>query len=246
MELQPSLSVIKGKIIRLTKGNYEDETNYDVSPVDVTRHFEEHGVEKVHLVDLEGAKRGAAINFDTLGLIKGYTSLKVNFAGGIHTDGDLLKAFESGADSVTAATVAVYQPTLFSAWIMSYGREKIHLGADALNDLIRVGGWQKGTEITVFNHVERFYNRGLKYVKTTDIARDGLMEGPAFKLYEALIKRFPNLKVYASGGIRHMDDIRQLEQLGVHGVIFGKAYYEGKITLKEIETYLASQRGIGS
>ena len=235
MILTPSITVINGKTIRLTKGDFSQEKLYEDTPLDVARKFEDHGIKRIHLVDLEGAKQGRLVNYPLLETISGYTDLNINFSGGLHTDGDLNKAFESGASSVTTATIAVYNKELFASWLMSYGREKLALGADSLNGLIRVGGWQKGTKIDLFDHIGYFYERGLKYVKTTDISRDGALEGPAFDLYKQIIERFPDISVFASGGVRGIDDLKKLRDTGVHGVIFGKAYYEGKITLKEIE-----------
>ncbi len=237
MLLVPSITVINGKTIRLTKGDFSKEKLYEDTPLDVARKFEDHGIKRIHLVDLEGAKAGRLMNYPLIETITGYTNLDVNFSGGLHTDGDLNKAFESGADSVTTATIAVYNQDLFSSWLMSYGREKIALGADIYNGFIRVGGWQKDTKIDLFDHISYFYDRGLKYVKTTDISRDGALEGPSFDLYKEIIKRFPDICMFASGGVRSIEDLEKLKDTGVYGVVFGKAYYEGKISLKEIEKF---------
>ena len=237
MLLVPSISVIKGRTIRLMQGDYTKEKVYDMSPLDVAEQFEDNGITRIHLIDLEGAKKGTPVNYPTLEMIAGHTNLKVNFAGGLHTDGDILKAFEYGAESVAAATIAVYYKELFTNWIMSYGREKISMSADALDGIIKVGGWQKDTKVELEDHIEYFYDRGLKYLKTTDISKDGALEGPTFKLYERLTKRFPELSIFASGGVRHMDDIKRLEDTGVYGVIFGKAFYEGHITLDELAQF---------
>ncbi|WP_421874743.1 HisA/HisF-related TIM barrel protein [Marinoscillum sp.] len=237
MLLVPSISVIKGRTIRLSQGDYTKEKHYDKSPLDVAEQFADHGISRIHLIDLEGAKKGTPVNYPTLEMIAGHTDLRVNFAGGLHTDGDILKAFEYGAESVAAATIAVYNKELFANWIMSYGREKISLSADALDGMIKVGGWQKDTKIELEDHIEFFYDRGLKYLKTTDISKDGVLEGPAFKLYERLTQRFPELCIFASGGVRHMDDIKKLQDIGVYGVIFGKAFYEGQITLQELAQF---------
>ncbi|MEQ9305601.1 MAG: HisA/HisF-related TIM barrel protein, partial [Marinoscillum sp.] len=198
--------------------------------------FADHGISRIHLIDLEGAKKGTPVNYPTLEMISGHTDLKINFAGGLHTDGDIIKSFEFGAESIAAATIAVYNKELFANWLMSYGREKVSLSADTLNGVIKVGGWQKDTKIRLEEHIEYFYDRGLKYLKTTDISKDGVMEGPSFKLYEQLTKRFPELCIFASGGVRNTDDIKQLRELGLYGVIFGKAFYEGNITLKDLES----------
>lgn len=240
MRLVPSISVIGGRTARLTQGDYKSEKVYDVSPLDVAEQFADHGITRIHLIDLDGAKKGTPVNYPTLELIAGHTDLKINFAGGLHTDGDILKALEFGAESITAATIAVYNKELFSNWIMSYGREKIALGADALNGLIKVGGWQKDTKLPLDEHISYFYDRGLKYLKTTDISRDGIMEGPSFELYERLLKTYPELCIFASGGVRNLDDMKRLHDMGVYGVIFGKAFYEGRITLKDLEGFIAT------
>ncbi len=239
MQLVPSITVLKGRTARLKRGDYKNEKVYDVSPLDVAMQFEEHGIKRVHLVDLDGARKGALVNSSTLEMISGYTDLKVNFAGGIHTDGDLTKALEYGAESVTAATIAVYNKDLFSSWIMSYGRERVALGADSLDGVIRVGGWQKETKIKLIDHISTFYRIGLKYLKTTDINRDGALEGPAIEMYKDIIKEFPDLCLFASGGVRNMDDIKRLQDAGLYGVIFGKSFYEGNITLSQIDSFVA-------
>ncbi|MEM9325033.1 MAG: 1-(5-phosphoribosyl)-5-[(5-phosphoribosylamino)methylideneamino] imidazole-4-carboxamide isomerase [Bacteroidota bacterium] len=240
MQLVPSISVRKGLTIRLKQGDFNQETLYDESPLDFAKRFEDHGIKLIHLVDLDGAQQGRLINYPILETIAAYTDLNINFSGGLHTDGDLNKAFESGAHSATSATIAVYDRELFASWLMSYGREKIALGADILDGLIRVGGWQKSTKIKLLDHVAYFYDRGLKYLKTTDISRDGALEGPAIDLYKELVKAFPDLSIFASGGVRNMDDIKALDDTGVYGVLFGKAYYEGNITLEEIDQFVAS------
>lgn len=238
MLLVPSISVINGRSARLQQGDYSKEKIYEGSPIEIATQFEEHGISRIHLIDLDGAKRGTIVNYDPLQLITGYTNLKVNFAGGIHTDGDVIKAFEHRAESVTAASVAVQNKEIFANWIMSYGREKIALAADSLEGLIRIRGWQKGTELRLFDHISYFYDRGLKYLKTTDISKDGALEGPSIELYQELVKEFPNLCIFASGGVRDMDDIKKLADAGLYGVIFGKAFYEERITLKEIENFV--------
>lgn len=237
MLLVPSISVIEGRTIRLMQGDYASEKQYDESPLEVAKQFEDHGISRIHLIDLDGARRGTSVNFDSLHVISAYTDLIINFTGGLHTDGDVLKAFEYGAESITAASVAISNKEQFSNWLMSYGREKVALAADSLEGKIRIRGWQKATTMGLFDHIAHFYNRGLKYLKTTDISRDGALEGPSFDLYKNLLKEFPNLSIFASGGVRNIDDIKKLGELGLYGVIFGKAFYEGRITLKDIDNY---------
>lgn len=239
MQLIPSISIIKGQINRLKQGDFSRPTLYKDSPVDLARKFAEHGIEVVHLVDLDGAREGWPINYHILEAIVGHTNLKVDFTGGINTDGDVSKAFEYGASYLTIGNVAVNNRKLFASWIISYGREKITLSADCLKGKIAVRGWQKKTDIDLFEHIGYFYDRGLKYVKVTDIELDGMMQGPALKLYQEIMQKFPDLQVLASGGVRNLDDLKALADIGVFATIFGRAYFEGKIKLVDLETFTA-------
>ncbi len=237
MILVPSIALHEGKVTRLTQGDYTGGTTYNQSPLDLAKGFEDAGIEWVHIVDLDGAQKGSPVNDYVVEVIAGHTNLKINFSGGIHTDGDISKIFENGALTVTCATMAVYQPELFASWVMSYGAEKIVLGADSLDGMIRVGGWLKGTQINLEEHIEHFHTRGLKYVKTADISREGTMGGPALDLYLRLNEKFPHLQIFASGGIRNLDDFFELKKTGVAGAIFGKSFYEGNITLADLSKY---------
>ncbi|MDN4164512.1 1-(5-phosphoribosyl)-5-[(5-phosphoribosylamino)methylideneamino] imidazole-4-carboxamide isomerase [Cytophagales bacterium LB-30] len=238
IQIIPSITIIEGKVVRLKQGDFSSEKVYDSNPLDVAKRFEDHGIKVVHLVDLDGALKGEPVAYHALEAIAGHTNLEVDFTGGVMTDGDVMKAFEYGAKYITAGTIAHQDPEQFASWVLSYGREKMTLSADAQNNKIAVKGWQKATQIDLFEHIEFFYNRGLKYVKTTDISKDGVMEGPAFDLYADILKRFPNICILASGGVRHVDDIRQLNEMGVFAVIFGRAYYEGKIKLEDLKEFL--------
>ncbi len=240
MQLIPSISILGGKINRLKQGDYNNPKAYEESPIDLCRKFEDSGIEVIHLVDLDGAREGWPINYHVLEAIVGHTNLKVDFTGGVNTDGDISKAFEYGASYLTIGSIAVKKKSLFASWIISYGREKITLSADSRNGKVAVKGWQQDTDIDLFDHIGYFYDRGLKYVKTTDIDKDGTMSNPPYKLYQEIQKKFPDLKLLASGGVSTMDDIKKLEDIGVFATIFGKAYFEGKITLKDIEAYAAS------
>ena len=240
MEIIPSILIHNGQTARLIKGDFEKEKIYQLSPLDLAKQFEGAGIRKLHLVDLDGAKIGHIVNYATLETLAGHTSLKINFTGGIHTDGDVNKAFEFGADSITASTVSIYRPELFKAWIISYGRKKIILGADSLDRQIRVGGWLKKTKVDLFKHIAYYYERGLKYIKTTDISREALLEGPPIMLYQELLTKFPNLHIMAKGGVRDLKDIKTLEKIGLHSVIFSSSYYEGRITLQELSDLIAS------
>lgn len=239
IKLVPLISVIKGKVIRLTKGDYEEEKVYDKSPVDFARMFEDIGIDVIHLVDLEGAIQESPVAFHELETITGHTSLRVEFAGGIRTDGDILKIFECGAKYISVASVPVRNPELFTQWMFSYGREKISLSADEKDNIVMIKGWQKKTDLDLFDHIQYYYDRSLKYVKVTDISRDGTMVGPNFDLYKKLVESFPNASIIASGGVRSIDDIKKLDELGIYAVIFGKAFYEGKLKLEEIRDFIS-------
>lgn len=241
IQVIPSIAIRKGKVVKMRKGDPTSEKSYDENPLDLAKRFEDHGIEVVHLVDLDGAERGSPKNYHVLEAMAGHTDLKIDFTGGICTDGDIGKAFEYGADYITASSIAVTNPQLFASWIISYGREKMTLGADVTDiesKKIAFRGWQKKADITLFDQLQFFYDRGLKYVKSTDISRDGVLEGPAFSFYEEIVARFPDLQVLASGGIRGVDDIKRLNDIGVFAVIFGKAYYEGVLNLKDLKQFL--------
>jgi phosphoribosylformimino-5-aminoimidazole carboxamide ribotide isomerase len=244
IQVIPSIAIRKGKVVKMRKGDPSSEKAYNENPLDLAKRFEDHGIEVVHLVDLDGAEKGSPVNWHVLEAISGYTDLKVDFTGGISTDGDISKAYEYGADYITAASIAVTDPELFASWIISYGREKITLGADVVDRTkkeLLFRGWQNKTELTLFDHLDYFYSRGLKYVKSTDVSRDGVLEGPAFDFYQEILTNFPEICVLASGGVRGVDDIKRLNDMGVFAVIFGKAYYEGVLNLKDLGEFLVKK-----
>lgn len=238
IQIIPSITIIDGKLTRLKQGDYSSETVYKDSPVDIAKQFEEYGVKKIHLIDLDGAKKGTPVNYHILEAIAGYTNLQIDYGGGISTDGDISKAYEYGATSITASSIAVLKKELFSSWLLSYGRDKVTLAADVKDGKIAIKGWQKSTNTNIDDHLDYYYMRGIKMVKSTDIAKDGILEGPSFDHYERLVKKYPEIHFMASGGVRDVDDIKHLQDIGVKSVIFGKAYYEGNLTLKDIEGLL--------
>ena len=238
IQIIPNISIIDGKVTKLKQGDYNVETVYNDSPVDVAWRFEEIGIKKIHIVDLDGARKGSPVNYHVLEAIAGYTDLKIDYSGGISTDGDISKCYEYGATSITASSVALNNKKLFGSWLVSYGREKITLGADSLNGKIAIKGWQKSTDTDLFDHLDYFYMRGVKYVKSTDITKDGIQEGPNFEMYQEIVEKFPNIHLIASGGVRSVDDIKKLDEIGVKAVIFGRAYYEGNLTLKDLKPLL--------
>ncbi len=239
IEIIPSISIMGGQLVRLEQGDYTRRKIYQESPLEVAKKFEDHGIRKIHLIDLDGARKGMLVNYETLDLIKGHTTLAVDFGGGISNDGDLIQVFESGADRVTIGSLAISNPTTVISWLISYGRNKITISADFFNEKIKFKGWQKQSEIDLFDHIEYYYQRGVQYLKCSDISRDGLLQGPSLNTYTRILQRFSQIKLVASGGVGSINDIKALEQLGVYGVILGKAFYDDKIKLSELEQFIA-------
>src|SRR6185295_8117303 len=231
IQIIPSIALRKGKVVKMRKGDPTSEKAYDENPLDLAKRFEDHGIDVIHLVDLDGAERGSPKNFHVLEAMANHTDLKIDFTGGISTDGDVSAAYEFGADYITASSIAITNPELFASWVVSFGREKITLSADvtdAKTKQVAFRGWQKKSELVLFDHLRFFYDRGLKYAKCTDISHDGTMEGPDLSFYQEILRTFPDLKVLASGGVRNADDIRRLNDMCLFAVIFGKSYYEGQ------------------
>jgi phosphoribosylformimino-5-aminoimidazole carboxamide ribotide isomerase len=240
-DIIPSIWLMNGKCVRLKRGDFTTQEVISNNPLEIAQSFQDHGIRWLHLVDLDGARRGSSKNYHILEAIAGYTDLKIDFTGGISTDGDVLKSFEYGAYAITAASVAATFPERFAQWIMSYGREKIFLAADTNPEdhKIKVRGWTKKTEIDLFDHIEFFYDRGLKYLKCSDVTRDGVMEGPNFDLYKEIVHKFPSIHLAASGGVRNTDDFKRLKDMGVTAVVFGRAFYEGIVTLNDLDKFMA-------
>lgn len=241
-EIIPSIWLINGKCVRLKRGDFSTEEVISDNPLAIAQDFESAGMNRLHLVDLDGARRGEPKNYHILEAIAGYTDLKVDFTGGITTDGDVIKCFEFGAKTVTISSAAANHPDRFTQFILSYGREKINLAADTdpSDNKIKIKGWLKKTEIDLFDHIEFFYERGLKYLKCSDITRDGVMQGPNFELYQEIQNKFPLINLTASGGVRAIDDFKVLKEMGLNAAVFGRAYYEGKLTLKDLEKFISN------
>ena len=240
-EIIPSIWLINGKCVRLKRGDFTTEEVISNNPLAIAQQFESIGLKRLHLVDLDGARRGEPKNYHILEAIAGYTDLLIDFTGGITTDGDVIKCFEFGAKTVTISSAAANHPERFSQFILSYGREKINLAADCnpADNKIKIRGWLKKTSIDLYDHIEFFYERGLKYLKCSDVSRDGVMEGPNLELYKNIIARFPNIHLAASGGVRGVDDFKALRDIGVRASVFGRAYYEGKINLQDLEKFIS-------
>jgi phosphoribosylformimino-5-aminoimidazole carboxamide ribotide isomerase len=236
-KIVPALSIADGQLVRLKQGDFSKLLHYNYTPLDIARLFEDNGIQVLHFVDLDGMKKGSPVNYAILETLAAYTSLKIDFSGGIRTDGDINKVLEYGATYFTASSAAVNNHDLFASWIVSYGREKMSLMADTLDRKVVYQAWQKKTDLDLFEHIEYFYKRGLKYFKVTDIKRDGLLEGPNFKLYQELKDRFPDAFIAASGGVRSVEDIRKLQEMELYAVIIGRALYEDKILLSELAEF---------
>jgi len=240
-EIIPSIWLIDGKCVRLKRGDFSTQEVISNNPLSIAQQFESIGNKRLHLVDLDGARRGEPKNYHILEAISGYTELKVDFTGGITTDGDVIKCFEFGAKTVTISSAAANHPERFAQFILSYGREKINLAADTnpSDNKIKIRGWLKKTSIGLYEHIEFFYERGLKYLKVSDVTRDGVMEGPNFELYKTVKEKFPQLHIAASGGVRGIDDFKALKEVGVQSAVFGRAFYEGMISVQDLEKFLA-------
>lgn len=234
IEIIPAIDIIDGKCVRLTQGDYAQKKVYNDNPVDVAKAFQDAGIKRLHLVDLDGARDKRIINHAVIQQIAIHTELHIDFGGGLQSDEDLKIAFESGAAQITGGSIAIKNEEMFSGWIEKYGPEKIILGADAKDRMVAVSGWQETTEVPVFDLIRKYQEKGLIYTISTDVAKDGLLQGPSFDLYEDMQEEFPELKIIASGGVKDMEDIVKLTSMGIYGVIVGKAYYEGNISLKDL------------
>lgn len=235
IELIPAIDIIEGKCVRLTQGDYTRKTIYNENPLEVAKAFEQAGITRLHVVDLDGAKAGRIINYKVLESIASKTELVVDFGGGLKSDDDLRIAFESGADMITGGSIAVKKPDVFQKWLQTYGNERIILGADVKNEKIAVSGWIETTDIELVDFLKSYCEAGIKKVICTDISKDGMLEGPSIELYKKLIRTLPDIFLIASGGVSSLRDLELLDEAGIQAVIFGKAIYEGKISLKELE-----------
>ena len=234
IELIPAIDIINGQCVRLTKGDYDQKTVYRDSPAEVAKEFEALGFQRLHVVDLDGAKSKHIVNDQVLSDITTKTQLTVDFGGGIKTDEDIEKAFAAGAQMVTVGSIAVTQPDLFIGWLKKYGAERMILGADVRNGKISINGWKEDSEEDLLPFLRKYIDAGVKTVLCTEISKDGTLQGPAIDLYKKVMDEYPQLHLIASGGVSCIDDIKALEAAGIPAVVFGKAIYEGKIDLKEL------------
>ena len=239
MRIIPAIDIIDGKCVRLSKGDYSTKKVYNENPLEVAKAFEAHGIQYLHLVDLDGAKSKHIVNYKVLETIALKTNLQIDFGGGLKSGDDLHVAFESGAHQITGGSIAVKDRDTFLSWLSTYGARKIILGADAHNGKVAVSGWQEESDLELIPFVQEYQSEGIEYVICTDISKDGMLQGPAFDLYQKMLSETKKgLNLIASGGISTFDQLPKLADLGCEGTIIGKAIYEGKISLKQLEHYI--------
>ena len=242
MRIIPAIDIIDGKCVRLTKGDYNTKKIYNENPLEVAKEFEAAGIEFLHVVDLDGAKASQIINYKVLEQIASKTNLKIDFGGGLKSNKDLEIAFNSGANQITGGSIAVKNSDIFESWIAKYGAQKIILGADFYPDnaggKIAINGWQEESTLELIPFIKGYKDKGIEYVICTDISKDGMLQGPSFEVYKEIITEVKNVKLIASGGISTFDELPRLAENGCEGVIIGKAIYEKKISLKQLEQYI--------
>ncbi|WP_276166873.1 1-(5-phosphoribosyl)-5-[(5-phosphoribosylamino)methylideneamino]imidazole-4-carboxamide isomerase [Zobellia alginiliquefaciens] len=255
MRIIPAIDIIDGKCVRLSKGDYDTKKIYNENPLEVAKEFEAHGIQYLHLVDLDGAKSKHIVNHKILEQIACGTTLNIDFGGGLKTDDDLRIAFESGANQITGGSIAVKDKETFSSWIQTYGAEKIILGADAKDEKVAVSGWQEESTEKLIPFISSYQEKGIAYVICTDISKDGMLEGPSFDLYKKILEQCKvdmkgvegkvtqRLKLIASGGISTFDELPKLAEMGCEGTIIGKAIYENRISLKQLEDFILEMGG---
>lgn len=238
MRIIPAIDIIEGKCVRLSQGDYNTKKIYNENPLEVAKEFEDHGIEYLHLVDLDGAKSKHIVNHKVLEQIASNTKLKIDFGGGLKSDEDLKIAFENGASQITGGSIAVKNPEIFESWLQKFGSEKIILGADANNEKVATNGWLDESELELIPFILQYEQKGVEYVICTDISKDGMLQGPSTDLYRRILDNTKNIKLIASGGIATFDDLPLLAEIGCEGTIIGKAIYEGRISLKQLEEFI--------
>lgn len=239
MKIIPAIDIIAGKCVRLSQGDYATQKVYSEDPLEMAKKFEAHGVEYLHLVDLDGAKAKQIINYKVLERIATHTGLHIDFGGGLKSDEDLKIAFESGAQQITGGSIAVQEADVFINWLETYGPTKIILGADARDEKIATNGWLKTSELELIPYLTSYSEKGIEQVICTDIRKDGMLEGPSLELYVKILEEVPGVDLIASGGVSTIADLEKLKSIGCSGTILGKALYENRITLKELTTFIS-------
>lgn len=242
MRIIPAIDIIEGKCVRLSKGDYDTKKVYSKDPLEVAKEFEDAGISFLHLVDLDGARSKHIVNYKVLERIASRTGLSIDFGGGLKSDQDLRIAFESGAAQVTGGSIAVSEPATFLSWLETYGPGRIILGADARKGKIAVSGWEKESALELLPFITDYFQKGVRYVISTDIDKDGMLEGPSTELYASILSELPEVNLIASGGISEFDQLPELAEIGCEGVIIGKAIYENRISLKELENFILESK----
>jgi phosphoribosylformimino-5-aminoimidazole carboxamide ribotide isomerase len=240
MKIIPAIDLIDGKCVRLSQGDYDTKKVYNENPLEVAKMFESIGITNLHLVDLDGAKARHIVNHEVLKTISEHTNLEIDFGGGIKSDADIELAFASGAKQVTAGTIAVQNKSLFMSWLERYTAKRLILGADVKDGNIAIQGWQSKTEVTIWAFLDYYTKQGVEYVICTDISKDGMLSGSSMDLYADILKKYPQMKLIASGGVSSISEMVELEKMGLYGAIVGKAIYENKIDLEDLKTFIKS------
>ncbi|MBP5731967.1 MAG: 1-(5-phosphoribosyl)-5-[(5-phosphoribosylamino)methylideneamino]imidazole-4-carboxamide isomerase [Bacteroidaceae bacterium] len=234
LQLIPAIDIIGGQCVRLTKGDYDSKTVYDLRPLDFAKEIEALGYRRLHMVDLDGARSSHVVNIEVLNEVATHTSLQIDFGGGIKTDADLEAVFENGATFATIGSVAAKEPQLMDRWIERYGADRLILGADVKDGFVCISGWKEKSRMRLMPFLQSYYAKGIRQVLCTDISKDGMLQGPAVELYKEIMQQMPHLHLIASGGVCCEEDIARLDSAGIPAVVFGKAIYEGKIDLKQL------------
>lgn len=235
MTILPAIDLIGGRCVRLTQGDYAQQKQYEADPVDMVRQYVSHGLHRIHVVDLDGAKAASPKNLDTLHALAAVEGAEIEWGGGIKTEQALANVFAAGASYAVVGSVAAQRPEWFEAWLQKYGADRMVLGADVKQGRVSVNGWQEEVDLTIDQLIDRFLPYGLSQVICTDVSRDGMLQGPATDLYVRLQQKYPSVDITVSGGISCLDDISSLQSLGLRKVIVGKAIYEGRIALKDLQ-----------
>ncbi len=237
MQIIPAIDIIEGKCVRLTQGDYGQKKIYNEHPLEVALQFQDAGIIRLHLVDLDGAKAGKIINYKTLETIAAKTHMEIDFGGGIKTAQDIEIVLNSGATMATIGSIAVKNPELFHSWIKSYGPDRLLLGADVKDEKVAVSGWLEQTDINIIEFIHNNMKAGIVRLFCTDISKDGLLQGASLDLYRKILSKFPELKLIASGGVSSLKDLEDLDSIGCEGAIVGKAIYEGRVSLNDLQKW---------
>lgn len=239
MEIIPAIDIIDGKCVRLTHGDYTQKTVYNEQPLEVAKQFEDAGLQRLHLVDLDGAKAGGVKNWKVLESIAAKTGLAIDFGGGLKAEKDVQIVFDSGAALATVGSMAVKEKETFVGWLQRWGAGKFLLGADVKKEKLTISGWTEQTEIWIYDFIEEYRQQGVTQLFCTDVSKDGALQGPSTELYKTIVEKFPDLHFIASGGVSSLDDVYRLQEIGCKGAIIGKAIYEGRIQLAELKNLVA-------